>query len=117
MPGPPKSFVFPNIDQHAIPSSSDEVDAPEFAHNAIDVHANGDHDRIPSILGQHQNKILEHSHNKPNPYYSTVNDTNDLPIDATTSHSRKIDQHLYQEPHKHHLCQEARPLQGVQGTG
>jgi hypothetical protein len=53
------------------------------------VHANDDLCSILSNLGLRQNKILEQRHNKPSLGHDNVSDTNDLPMDATTSHSRK----------------------------
>jgi hypothetical protein len=44
---------------------------------------------------------LEHCHNKPNPGYNNVSDTNDLPTDATTNHSRKKGLHQRQVQRTH----------------
>jgi len=109
----PKFLAFPNVDYHASSSSSDGVVCPQSVHNSIDVHANDDLCSILSNLGQHQNKILEQSHNKPSLVHDNVSDTNDLPMDATTSHSRKIDPHLCLEQHKHRPYQVALLPQGV----
>ena len=105
--GHPKFFAFPNVDLFASSSSSVEVVGQESVHNSIDVRANDDLCSVLSNLGLHQNKILEHRYNNPSPGYSNVNDTNDLPIDATTSHSRKTDLHLCLEQHKHRPYQVA----------
>ncbi|OGP90195.1 MAG: hypothetical protein A2157_13530 [Deltaproteobacteria bacterium RBG_16_47_11] len=87
--GRPKFLAFPNVDHFASSSSSVEVVGQESVHNSIDVHANHDLCSILSNLGLHQNKILEHCHNNSNPGHNNVSDTNDLPMDATTTHSRK----------------------------
>jgi hypothetical protein len=97
----PKFLAFPNVDPFASSSSQLEVVGQESVHNSIDVHANDDLCGIFSNLGLHQNKILEYCHNKPSLGHDNVSDTNDLPMDATTSHSRKTDLHLCLEQHKH----------------
>jgi hypothetical protein len=108
--GHPKFFAFPNVDYYARSSSFVEVVGQESVHSSIDVRANYGLCSILSNLGLHQNKILEHRYNNPNPGYSNVNDTNDLPIDATTNHSRKICLHLCQGQRKHRPHQESLSL-------
>jgi hypothetical protein len=111
--GHPKPFAFPNVDYHAISSSCLEVVGQESVHSSIDVHAIDALYSIVSTLGLHQNKILGHSYNKPSSDYNNVNDTNDLPIDATTNRSRKTDLRLSLAQHKHRPYQVARlPLAG-----
>jgi hypothetical protein len=78
-------------------------------HNSTGVLANYEFCNIPSNLGLHQNKNLEHGYNKPNPDHNNVNNTNDRPMDATTSHSRKTDLPVHQELHKHHSFQALLP--------
>jgi len=53
---------------------------------------------------------LEHCHNNSSPDHDNVSGTNDLPTDATTNHSRKTDQHLCLEQHKHRPYQESLSL-------
>jgi len=90
----PKFFAFPNGDLFASSSSSFEVAGQESVRNSIDVHANYGFYSILSNLGLHQNRILEYRHNNPNLGHNNVSDTNDLPTNATTSHSRKTDLRL-----------------------
>ena len=100
--GRPKFLAFPNIDYYASSSSSVEVVGYESVHSSTGVRANFGLCSILSNLGLHQNKNLEHCYNKPNPGYNTVSDTNDLPMDATTNHSRKTSLHnIYQEQRTH----------------
>jgi hypothetical protein len=103
----PKFSAFPNAYYHASSSSSDEVVGQKSVHNSIDVHANDDLCSALSNLGLHQNKILEHRYNNSNLGYDNVSDTNDLPMDATTSRSRKTDLPLCLERHKHRPYQVA----------
>jgi len=106
-PGPPRFLAFPSVDYHATPSSSVQAVGQESVQNSTNVHANDDLCSILSNLGLHQNKILEHSHNKPNLGHNNVSDTSGLPMDATTIHSRKTDLHPCLEQHKHHPYQVA----------
>ncbi len=103
----PKFFAFPNVYYHASSSSSDEVVGQKSVHNSIDVHANDDLCSVLSNLGLHQNKILEHRYSNSSLGYDNVSDTNDLPMVATTSHSRKTDLRLCLEQHKHRPYQVA----------
>jgi hypothetical protein len=99
-------FPFPTVYYYASSSSSVEVFGWESFHNTKGVRARYGFCNILSRQGLHHNKSLEHCDNKPSPCYNNVNDTSVLPMDATTSHSRKICQHLYQEQRIHHPYQE-----------
>ena len=107
-PGRPRFFVLPNIDSYSSSSSSDEVVDNESAHSSSGVRANCGLCSILSSRGLHHNKNLVHCYNTPNPGYNSTSDTNDLPMDATISHSRKIYLHLYQGHHTHHTYQALR---------
>jgi hypothetical protein len=95
--GRPRFLAFPNVDCYASYSSSVEVVGSESVRSSIGVRTNYGPCNVLSNLGLHHNKNLEHRYNKPNPGYNKVNDTSDLPMDATTNHSRKTNLHLYQE--------------------
>jgi hypothetical protein len=99
--GHPKFLAFPNVDPFANCSSSVEVVDQESVHSSIGAHANYDLCSILSNLGLHQNKNLEHCYNNPSPGYNNVNDTNDLPKNATTNHSRNRSLHQCQEQRRH----------------
>ena len=99
--GRPKFFAFPNVDYYASSSSSVEVVGEESVHSPTGARTNYGLCSILSNLGLHQNKNLEHCYNNPSPGYNNVSDTNDLPIDATTNHSRKRCLHQCQEQRKH----------------
>jgi len=94
---PTKFLAFPSVDYFASSSSSVEVVDKEPVHGSTDARTNYDLCSVLSNLGLRQNKISEHCHNKPNPGYNNVSDTNDLPKDATTSHPRKTSLRLYQD--------------------
>jgi hypothetical protein len=94
-PGRPRFLVFPNVDYYASLSSSAEDSGWEFVHIPTDVRTNYGLCSILSILDLRQNKTLEQYYNNPNPGCNNVSDTNDLPMDATTSHSRKTRLHRY----------------------
>ena len=100
-PGCSKFFVFPNI--YSFPNCSNSVEAfgEESAHSSTDAHTNHDLCSILSNLGLYQNKNLEHCYNNPSPCYNNVSDTNDLPKNATTNHSRNICLHQCQGQHRH----------------
>ena len=100
-PGRPRFLAFPNVDYHASSSSSVDVVGQESVYSSTGVRTNYGLCSILSNPGLHQNKNLELCHNKPNPGHNNVSDTNDLPMDATTSHSRKRSLHLYQEQRRH----------------
>jgi hypothetical protein len=99
--GRPRFHAFPNVDYFASSSSSVEVVREESVHSSTGVRTNYGLDSVLSNLGLHQNKNLEYVHNKPTPGHSNVSDTNDLPIDATTNHTRKTCLHLCQEQRTH----------------
>jgi hypothetical protein len=98
--GLPRFFAFPNIDFYSKSSSSVEVAGEGFVHSSTGVRTNYGLCNILSSRGLHRNKILEHCYNKPSPGYNSASDTNDLPMDATTNHSRKTHLHLHLEQHK-----------------
>jgi hypothetical protein len=105
-----KFFVFPNGDLFARSSSSFEVGGQESVRNSIDVRTNYGFYSTLSNLGVHRNRILEYRHNNPNLGHNNVSDTNGLPTNATTNHSRKKDLRLCPEQHKHPPYQAARSL-------
>ena len=100
--GRPRFLAFPNVDYFASSSSSVEVVGEESVHSPTGARTNYGLCSILSNLGLHQNKNLEHCYNNPSPGYNNVSDTNDLPIDATTNHSRKRGLHQCQEQRRHH---------------
>ena len=87
--GRPKYLAFPNVDHFATSSSSVEVVGWESVHSPTGARTNYGLCSILSTLGLHQNKNWEQFYNNSSPGYNNVSDTNDLPIDATTNHSRK----------------------------
>ncbi len=97
----PKFFVFPNAGFFPSSSSSVEVVGEESVHSPTDARTNYDFCSILSNPDLHQNKNLEHFYNKPNPDHNNVSDTNDLPIGATTNHSRKRGLHRCQGQRRH----------------
>jgi hypothetical protein len=107
-PGRPKFLAFPNVDHCATSASSVEGLGDESVHSSTGARTNYGLCSILSNLGLHQNKNLEHRYNNPNPGHNNVSDTNDLPMDATTSHSRKTDLHLCLEQRKHRPYQASR---------
>jgi len=100
-PGPPRFLAFPNVDHYASSPSSGKVVSEESVHSSTGVRANDGLCSILSNLGLHQNKNLELCHNNPNPGYDDTSDTNDPPIDATTSHDRKRCPRLSQGQRRH----------------
>src|SRR4030042_648556 len=90
-------LLFPNMCSFPNCSSSVEGVGEESVHSPTDVRTNYDLCSILSNPGLHQNKNLEWCCNNPNPGYNTLSDTNDLPKNATKSHSRKIGLHRSQE--------------------
>jgi hypothetical protein len=103
--GRPTFVAFPNVDCYATSASSVEVVGDQFVHSATGARTSCGLCSILSSLGLHHNKNLEHSCNNPSLGCNTVSDTNDLPMDATTSHSRKTSLHLSQEQRKHRVHQ------------
>jgi len=101
----PRFLALPNVDHSASSSSSVEVVRKESVHNSTRARTNYGLCSILSSLGLHQSRNLEHCYNTPSPGHNNVSDTSDLPIDATTNHSRKTCLHLYQEQRKHRSYQ------------
>ena len=104
-PERPRFVAFPNVECHASFSSSVEVVGWEPVHSSTGVRANYGLCSSLSNPGLHQNKSVEHCYNMPNPGYNKASDTNDLPIDATTNHSRKTNLRLYRERRTLHSYQ------------
>jgi len=100
-PGRPKFVVSPNTSSVPSPSSSVELDGEVFVGSSIGARTNYGLCSTLSNLDPHQNKNREHTYNNPSPGHNYVSDTNDLPMDATTNHSRKRGLHQYQEKRKH----------------
>jgi len=100
-PARPKFLAFPNVCSFPNCSNSVEAFGEESAHSSTDAHTNYDLCSILSNLGLYQNKNLEHCYNNPSPCYNNVSDTNDLPKNATTNHSRNICLHQCQGQHRH----------------
>ncbi|MEN6447865.1 MAG: hypothetical protein ABFD70_08995 [Syntrophaceae bacterium] len=94
--GRPKDLAFPIVDLFANSSSSVAVVGWESVHNSIGVRSSCGLCSIFSNPGPHHNKNLEHRYNMPNPGHNIVNDTSDLPMDATTNHSRNKALRIYQ---------------------
>jgi len=86
----PRFRAFPNSDYYASSSSSFEVVRKESVRNATGAHTNYGLCSVPSNPDLHHNKNEGHNYSKPNPDRNNLSDTNDLPMDATTNHSRKI---------------------------
>ena len=104
----PRFLVFPNVDHFASFSSSVEVDGEESVHSPIGAHTNYGLCSIFSSLDLHHNRNLEWRYNIPNHGYNTGSDTNDLPMDATTSHPRKTSRYQYPAQRKHRLYRASR---------
>jgi hypothetical protein len=104
-PGRPRFFVFPNADYFASSSSSVEVADQESVHSSTCGRTNYVLCSILSNPDLHQNRSSGHGYNNPNPDCNNVSDTSDLPIGATTSHSRKTCLHQYREQRTHRSCQ------------
>ena len=103
--GRPRLLSFPNVVYFSSPSSSDEVVGEKSVHSSIGARSNYGLCSILSNPDLYQNKNLEHCYNNPSHGYNNVSDTNDLPMDATTSHSRKRGLHQCQEQRKHRSYQ------------
>jgi hypothetical protein len=93
----PRFPAFASADYHARSSSSFEAFHKVSVHSSTGVHTNYVLYSILSTPGIHQNRKLGHCHNMPTPGYNDASDTNVLPMDATTNHSRKKCQLLCQE--------------------
>ncbi len=104
--GRPRFFAFPNIYYYSSSSNSVEVVGWESVHSSTGVRASYGLCRIFSSPGLHHNKNSVHCYNKPNPGYNNVSDTSDLPMVATTSHSRKTGLYQYLEQRTHSSYQE-----------
>jgi len=113
--GRPKCLAFPNVDHFASPSSSAELVGEGFAHSPTGARTNYGLYSILSNLGLHQNKNLEHFYNTPSHGRNNVSDTSGLPMDATTSHSRKRGLHQCQEQRRH-MSQVSLLTMGVRET-
>jgi hypothetical protein len=109
--GRPKFLAFPNVDHFASSSSSVEVVDEESVHNPTGARTNHGLCSILSNLVLYQNKNLEHCYNNSSFDYNNVTDTNDLPMDATTNHSRNKDLHQLQEKHRHSSQVTLSPLE------
>lgn len=107
-PGRPRLFSFPSIDYSASSSSSVAPADEESVHSSIGARTNYAHCSIVSTPDLHQNKSGEHGYNNPSPGHNNVSDTNDLPMDATTNHSRRRCPRLSQGQRRH-TCQAALP--------
>jgi len=86
--GRPRFLFFPNIGHYSSSSSSVEVVCEESVHSSIGARTNCGFCNVFSSPDLHQNKNLGHSYNNSSPGHNNVTNTSDLPIDATTSHSR-----------------------------
>jgi hypothetical protein len=100
-PERPRFLAFANVDHYANSSSSVEVVRKESVHSSTRARTNYGLCSILSNPGLHQSRNLGHCYNNPSPGHNKMSDTNDLPIDATNSHSRKTCLHLYQVQRKH----------------
>jgi hypothetical protein len=100
-PERPTFLAFPNVDYYATSASSVEDAGDESVRSSTGARTNYGLYNILSNPGLRHNKNLEHCYNNPSPGYNYVIDTNDLPMDATTSHSRKTGLHLSEEQRKH----------------
>ena len=101
-PGHPTFVASPNACSFPSSSNSVEIVGEVFVGSPTGAHTNYGLCSILSNLGLHHNKNLELCYNNASPDYNNVSDTNDLPMDATTNHSRKTGLHLYQEQRKHY---------------
>jgi hypothetical protein len=106
-PGHPMFVPFPSVDCYARSASSVEAVGDQSVRSTIGVRTNCGLCSILSNQGLHHNKNLEHIHNNPSPGYNNVSDTNGLPMDATTSHSRRTSLQLSQGQRKHRSYQVA----------
>jgi len=104
-PGRPTFLAFPNVDHYASSSSSAGVVGYELVRSSTGARSNYGPCSILSNLGPHRNKNLERCYNNPSPGHNNMSDTTDLPIDATTSRSRRTSLHLHQEQRKHRSYQ------------
>jgi hypothetical protein len=105
--GHPMFLVFPSVDLYASSSSSVEVAWWESSHSSSGGRTNHGDCSILSSLGLNRNKNSEHGCSKPTHGRNNESDTNGLPMDATTTRSRKTNQRLYQEQRKRRSYQGA----------
>ena len=103
-PERPRFLAFANVDHYANSSSSVGVVRKESVHSSTHARTNYGLCSILSSLGPHQSKNLGHCYSSPSPGHNSVSDTNALPIDATTNHSRKRGPHQCRDQRKH-MCQ------------
>jgi hypothetical protein len=96
----PNVLAFPNVGYCASSSSSVEAVGKESVHSPTGARTNHGVRSTVSSLGPHQNRSLERGCNKPIPGHNNVTGTSPPTKDATTTHSRKTDQPLYQEQPK-----------------
>jgi len=106
--GHPRSSAFPNGGHDPSSSSSAEAAGGGCVHSSTGVRTNYGLCSILSNAGLHHNRKGVRCYNKPSHGHSNMSDTNGPPRDATTSHSRKICPHLYQEQRTHSSYQAAR---------
>jgi len=106
--GRPRFFAFPNIDFFPSFSSYCEAARKESVHGPSGVRANDGLCSTLSSPGLYHNKNTEQRYSMPNPDHNNTSDTNDLPMDATTSHSRKKCRRLYQEQRTRRMHQAPR---------
>jgi hypothetical protein len=100
-PGRPTSVASPNAYSFPSPSSSVELVGEESVHSPTGARTNYGLCSILSNLDPHQNRNSAHGYNNASPGCNSESDTSDLPIDATTNHSRKRGLHQSQEQRKH----------------
>jgi hypothetical protein len=106
---PPRSVACPNVDYFAIPASSFEVVGNQCVHNTSGARANHALGNRLSISDLRRNRMSAHGHNKPSRGRSNVIDTNDLPIGATTSRSRRTCLSLYRGRRTHSMYRVRLP--------
>jgi len=112
-PGHP-TFVGSSPNTCSFPSSSSSVELgyKVLVYNPTDARTSYGLCSVLSNAGLHHNRNSEHYDNNPSLCRSNVNDTNGLPIDATTNHSRKTGLHLCKDQHRYR-CQAALPVPAV----
>ena len=106
-PARPSSVAFPNVYYSATPASSAGVGSDRFAHNTRGAHTRHALCNALSIPDLYHNKNAERLDSRPSRGHSSVTDTNDRAMDATTSHSRKTSLSRYQEQRTRNRCRAA----------
>lgn len=91
----------PNTCSFPSPSSFVELGYKVLVCDPTDARTSYDLCSILSNLGLHHNKNVEHGYNDASPGYNNMSDTNDLPTDATTNHSRKTGLHQCKDQRRH----------------